>query len=198
MIAELPGDPARPAPAWPRRPNVPPGFVADLLTALAAIDEAQAASAVDHMAAWPNAYGFDAVLIPDMLRLAKDGAAQDSAAVQRLRNACLAHLRGRTAEPLEPPKDWRRNSEVGCKCTHCTALSRFLADPERPTWTLKAAQHARSHVESTIRTAGCDVTTTTERRGSPHGLVCTKNQASYERRVKQRKQDLADIATLAT
>ena len=150
------------------------------------------------MAAWPNAYGFDAVLIPDMLQLAKSGAAQDSAAVQRLRNACLAHLRGRVAELLEPPKDWRRDSEVGCKCTHCTALSRFLADPERPTWTLKAAQHARSHVESTIRTAACDVTTTTERRGSPHGLVCTKNQASYERRVKQRKQDLADIATLAT
>ena len=177
---------------------MPPGFVADLLTALAAIDEAQAARAVDHMAAWPNAYGFDAVLIPDMLQLAKSGAAQDSAAVQRLRNACLAHLRGRAAELLEPPKDWRRNSEVGCKCTHCTALSRFLADPERPTWTLKAAQQARSHVESTIRTAGCDVTTTTERRGSPHGLVCTKNQASYERRVKQRKQDLADIAALAT
>jgi hypothetical protein len=36
----------------------------------------------------------------------------------------------------------------------------------------------------------------TERRGSPHTLVCTKNQASYERHVAQRKQDLTHIKTL--
>jgi hypothetical protein len=38
---------------------------------------------------------------------------------------------------------------------------------------------------------------TTEKRGSPHTLIATKNQASYERRVKQRRQDLDHVATLA-
>jgi hypothetical protein len=36
----------------------------------------------------------------------------------------------------------------------------------------------------------------TERKGSPHVLVCTKNQASYERRVAQRRADLDDLTRL--
>ena len=63
-------------------------------------------------------------------------------------------------------------------------------------WTLKAAEAIRRHVEREIRSARADVDFRTERKGSPHGLVCKKNIASYERRVVQRKQDLADIAFL--
>jgi hypothetical protein len=51
-------------------------------------------------------------------------------------------------------------------------------------------------VERAIRDNRCDLDLRTERRGSPHGLVCTKNQASYERRVTQRRQDLADLELL--
>ncbi len=36
----------------------------------------------------------------------------------------------------------------------------------------------------------------TDRRGRPYSLVCTKNQASYDRGAKQRRQDLADLALL--
>ena len=81
-------------------------------------------------------------------------------------------------------------------CGHCAVLGRFLADPTEPSRSLRAAQPVRSHVESTIANSRCDVDTLTERRGSPHVLICTKNQASHERRVAQRKQDLADIETL--
>jgi hypothetical protein len=48
-----------------------------------------------------------------------------------------------------------------------------------------------------IRRASADVAI--QRRcaaGSPHSLICRKNQASYKRRVAQRKQDLADLAAL--
>jgi hypothetical protein len=38
----------------------------------------------------------------------------------------------------------------------------------------------------------CDLDLTTETRGRPYTLVCTKNQASYQRRVRQREQDLAN------
>jgi hypothetical protein len=48
----------------------------------------------------------------------------------------------------------------------------------------------------TIKGAGCDVDMTTDRRGRPYSLVCTKNQASYERLSKQRKKDLADCKWL--
>nr|WP_294508960.1 hypothetical protein [uncultured Rhodopila sp.] len=39
--------------------------------------------------------------------------------------------------------------------------------------------------------------TITEKKGRPYSLISTKNQASYERRVTQRQQDLRDEAALA-
>jgi hypothetical protein len=98
---------------------------------------------------------------------------------------------------LEPPRDWTRPSAIGCQCQHCAELSRFLADAGNQSWTLRAVQNIRTHVENEIRRASADVDTRTERRGSPPpSVISIKNQASYERRVTQRKQDLADLAAL--
>ena len=83
-----------------------------------------------------------------------------------------------------------------CQCRHCADLSRFLADPERRAWAFKAVEAERSHVEQTIQRAHCDVDVSTDRRGRPYTLVCTKNQASYDRRAKQRSKDLEDVIHL--
>ena len=61
---------------------------------------------------------------------------------------------------------------------------------------LKANEAGRNHVEETIKRAHCALDTATDRRGRPYSLVCTKNQASYERRVQQRKKDLANFKRL--
>ncbi len=198
LVGSLPGDPElAPKDTWgrPHQASVETGAVADLAVALDAIDGALAQRAAHHMLAWPKHFDVDNILVPAACRLAESRKA-GGPAFDTLHAACLAHLKARAAEPLEPPQDWARPSAVGCKCQHCAELSRFLGSPDKPTWSLKAAQPIRDHVEGTIRSARCDVTTTTERRGSPHILVCTKTQASYERRVAQRKRDLADIATL--
>jgi hypothetical protein len=196
LVEALPGDPARaPQPEPWRRPlPVEPGFVVDLLTALGQIDAALADRAADHLLAWPKTYGPDTVLVPAVLSLTGQAANRHLAAVQRLRAACLEHLRARIAEPLEPPRDWTRASDIACRCSHCTELSRFLADPDRQTWTFKAPEAARSHVADSVRRSGCDLDLSTDRRGRPYSLVCTKNQASYERRAQQRKKDLQDLA----
>jgi hypothetical protein len=47
-----------------------------------------------------------------------------------------------------------------------------------------------------VRNAGCDLDAATDRRGRPYSLVCTKNQASYDRRVKQRKDDRENLERL--
>ena len=60
----------------------------------------------------------------------------------------------------------------------------------------KAREADRRHVEDSIRQGRHDVDISTERKGSPHVLVCTKNQASYERRVAQRRADLDDMTRL--
>jgi len=198
LVEALPGDPARPAviDAWRRGPGVEPGFIVDLLTALGRIDEALAGRAADHIQAWPKTYGLDAVLVPAVRRLVGSSTIRDSAAVQRLRTVCLDHLRARIAQPLEAPKDWRRANALACSCRNCTELGRFLADPERRMWTFKAAEAERGHVGGTITRARCDLDLTTDKRGRPYTLVCTKNQASYDRRAKQRRQDLEDLARI--
>jgi hypothetical protein len=92
--------------------------------------------------------------------------------MQGLRAACLAHLEARVAEPLGAPKDWTRASDIRCTCEHCTALGRFLASPATETWTLKAAQQVRGHVEGEVRTARADLDVRTEERGRPYSLIC--------------------------
>ena len=51
-------------------------------------------------------------------------------------------------------------------------------------------------LEQSVRSAACDLDLTTEKRGSPHALVAIKNQASYERCAKQRRQDLNHVSAL--
>ena len=201
LVAALPGDPAREPPneeqRWGPRLVVEPAFVIDLLTALSLLDPALADQAVDYVLAWPKTYGLDAVIVPAALILTERGLVQDGTAMWRLRDAALAHLNVRIAEPLEPPRDWMRASAITCRCANCAELSRFLADPARKTWTFKAVEADRNHVGASIRNNGCDVDCVTEKRGRPYQLVCTKNQASYEKRAQQRKKDLKEQARLA-
>jgi len=195
LVATLPGDPAQRVelPSWQQPPPVEPQLVIDALTTLCQIDAALAERAAANFLGRPATYGADSVLIPAGLALVHSAVAR-APAVAKLRGACMAHLRTRIAEPLAAPADWARDSKLSCACRHCGELSHFLADSGARTWNFKAAQHDRSHVESTIRTSNCDVVTATIRRGSPHILECTKNQASYERRARQRQKDLADLA----
>jgi predicted 2-oxoglutarate/Fe(II)-dependent dioxygenase YbiX len=177
---------------WRRGPGVSPSFVADLMTGLCGIDAALANASVDRLLKNPAIYDFDDVLRPAIHRLLEDRNLAKKPAVLRLKQACLDHLNARTALPLEPPADWQRDSKLECKCVDCQALSRFLADATQPKWVFAAAQARRTHVEQSIRRSKADVKTATEKKGSPHQLVCTKTQASYERRRKQRKTDLTE------
>lgn len=61
---------------------------------------------------------------------------------------------------------------------------------------LKAAEQFRGHVEDVALRGKADVDLTTERKGRPYSLIAAKNQASFERRVVQRRQDLADLDRL--
>lgn len=202
LLAAMPGDvsadPARASAyvAVPVRPDVTSGAVAALLSGLCAVDPALAEHAAGHMLAWPAAYGMDAVLVPALRTVLGAGPAGRSPALGHLRDACISHLRARVAEPLAPPADWRRASSLPCGCAHCTELASFLEDPDRWIWAFKAAEAHRSHIEGIVKQAGCDVDAATDRRGRPYSLVLTKNSASYERRVRQRQEDLKDLDLL--
>jgi hypothetical protein len=194
LLAALPGAPDQsgdlpPALRWRREPPSP-GLVADTLTALGLIDPVLAARASAHFLTHGDQYPMDAVLVPAALMLADGEKALASGA--GLRDAVLSHLDRRIAEALAPPPDWRRPSEIRCNCSDCRNLARFLDSPTESVWRLKAVQHVRDHLEQSIRGAHCDLDCATDTRGRPYTLICTKNQASYERRVRQREKDLDD------
>lgn len=199
LLDVLPGDPAKRAPLDNRQRADPvnPVLVVDLLTATSRINVGLAARAIEHVLSWPKTYAQDRILVPAALVLAKQAESAAWPAIGRLREASLDHLRRRIALPLEAPRDWVRTNPLKCTCADCRDLGTFLVDPGQRQWQLKAAQSRRSHVEHNVRSATCDLDLTTERRGSPHTLIAIKNQASYERRSKQRRQDLEHVATLS-
>jgi hypothetical protein len=191
LLAALPGDPAGASPAepWERPSAMTPAVLDDALTALDGIDPALADAAAQAVLARSETWNTDKVVVPALLGR-RAARARETSATSRLRTAALAHLRSRIAEPLAPPRDWTRPAALSCGCEVCGQLAGFLADPGLETWTFKAAQASRSHLETRIRNDRCDVDFVTLRRGMPHSLVCTKNQASYEARARQRRQDL--------
>ena len=198
LIEALPGGPTRreEVGTWTQPTPVRPGFVVDLLTATSRIDAGLAAHAIEHLLAWPKTYKPDDVLVPAAHAFAKLVESTAWPAVGRLRDASLDHLRRRIALPLEAPRDWTRTNPLKCTCGDCRGLGAFLVAPDQQQWRLKAVQDRRTHVEQSVRSAACDLDLTTERRGSPHTLVANKNQASYERRAKQRRQDLEHVSAL--
>ena len=139
LVAALAGDPAR-APdtdPWRRPEPVTAALVVDLLSALGRIGAADLAErATDHLLGCPKTFDMDAVLVSAALRLTESAHSRDLAPIRRLGAACLAHLRARIGEPLEPPRDWARAATIACRCKHCVELNGFLADPARKLWIL--------------------------------------------------------------
>ncbi|MDP2903480.1 MAG: KilA-N domain-containing protein [Methylovulum sp.] len=113
------------------------------------------------------------------------------------RLAVATHVQKRVAEDLTPPADWRRDSQLKCNCKDCTELRLFLDDPHQDSWRFKAAENRREHVTQTISKHLCDVDQKTEKLSRPYSLICTKNQASYQRRVAQRQKDLDTLDRLS-
>ncbi len=193
LFIALPGDPARfpLLQPWERsRISASIDLVVDVLSGFSAIDATLAENALNYLLAWPATYDMDKILVPAALQLTETEASRELPVVERLRHAVRMHLKTRVAEVLEPPADWRRDSQITCTCKDCAELRAFLNNPAQSTWSFKAAEAKRNHIEHSIKSNQCDLTCITERKGSPHSLICTKNMASYQRRVEQRKNDL--------
>ncbi|MHB8543385.1 MAG: 2OG-Fe(II) oxygenase [Leptospirales bacterium] len=171
-------------------------FIISLSMALDRIDPSLSIRSVKHILSASRTYGLDEALIPAILILSQSPNSKDSPSFAILRTHCLDQLRDRISNPLEPPKDWKRPARISCKCADCCTLGEFLADPDRSVWSFKAAEDARNHVSMSIQNSRCDLDQTTEKKSRPYSLVCTKNSATYEKLLKQRKKDLETIAKL--
>jgi hypothetical protein len=194
---------AKPNRAWYRDDDKRTGVVAGVLHILGTLAATEPLDRfLNHVLADKQHYDLHEVLIPDLKAISKWVAKVPAAqlAASRLLEHCLAELRAATAQPVEPPKDWTRDAELGCKCEDCRMLSRFLRDPTQRVGRFPLRKDRRQHLHQQIDSHCCDCTHVTERVGSPQTLVCTKTQASYERRLHQFHVDkklLAELEALA-
>jgi hypothetical protein len=112
-----------------------------------------------------------------------------------LRRACVAQVR-RDAGPVPPPPaDLARLASWPCTCADCGRFRAFLASPTESSWSLKANEYARRHIEAIIERHAVEVDRTTLRT-SPRTLVCTKNARRYEQAVSRRNRALEVLAVL--
>ncbi len=194
-----PNDDEREALELMRRGDKRIGVVASMLRLLSAIGASKHLTTfLAHVLADTRHYDLRAVLIPDVKHLYAQtiSTAAGRRAAARLLQHCLTELRAATAHPPQPPKDWKRESKLGCKCEDCVALSRFLRDPTERVGRFPMNKQRRQHLHQQIDKHRCDVTHVTERKGSPQTLVCTKTQESYERRRRQYSDDQGALAEL--
>lgn len=108
--------------------------------------------------------------------------------------SCRERFEALTAKEPEEPTDFRRPAAARCKCVHCKELNHFLADPREEVHGFREVQQVRKHIEAEVQVKECDVVCKTERRGSPHLLVCTKTKASFHRSVAKYHDDLKHLA----
>lgn len=119
---------------------------------------------------------------------------QPNAALTLWLESCRKQLETLTAKEPAAPRNARRVAKIECKCGDCAELKRFLEDPRESVHRFSVRQDRRQHLAVIIRNAQCDLDLVTDKRGSPQTLVCTKNQASFQKRLKSYHREETHLA----
>jgi hypothetical protein len=114
-------------------------------------------------------------------------------------------LASEVARPLPPYPDWARPcpevKEPGAPAFSryrapsakrpdpISELVSFMADPNAKSHSFARPEGERSRIEQFIAQHYLDVDFTTIRKGSPHTLACTKNDASHQHALALRGKD---------
>ena len=181
----------------PPDPRMDHGAVRDLFVLawrLGLADEAASAAHVigDH----PEAVTPDRMLPAALSEMRGHGGLARTAAYGTLWRLAADFLLARSSAPPVEPGDWTVAAEIPCTCEHCAKLRAFCRDPVARVERFKVRKDLRKHLHRTIDAHRLDLYHKTERRGSPYTLVCTKNRASHERRLKRYAQDLLRMESL--
>ena len=120
----------------------------------------------------------------------------DSPAVVWLWLYASRQLADRSGTPPPGPEDRRIDASIECDCDHCRKIIAFCRDGHARVFRYPVRQEIRRHLREEIGHADVDLECTTERRGRPFTLVCTKTAAGYEKRVERHAADIDSIQLL--
>ena len=105
-------------------------------------------------------------------------------------------LKVATQSKPQIPMDETRSAIMDCQCEYCNQLRDFLRDPDQSQIEIKAAEHHRNHMESTIRSQSLDLVSKKIRVGYRYALRFFKTTDSYQRALKRYEDDLKLLARL--
>lgn len=112
-----------------------------------------------------------------------------------LLDASIQDLSTRVNNKPQAPTNWSRALPQTNNGTW-EMLKDFLLSPVQQVFEYKANKEYRVEVERHISNVTIDLKTQTVRRGSPHTLRITKNQAAYERALKAWEKDVKHLKAL--
>ena len=156
-------------------------------------DAARAASVIVQA---PEVVAPDRTLPAALGQLHGEEGLADSAPYAALWDCAAECLLERSATAPCEPQDWKIASDTGCDCPHCAKLRAFCDDPAARVERFPLREELRRHLEMVVRMRQLDVDHVTERKGRPYTLVCTKNRASYERRLAEYGEDVSHMRSL--
>jgi predicted 2-oxoglutarate/Fe(II)-dependent dioxygenase YbiX len=181
--------------------QVTAAFVADLLDALRVLAAPEPrATAAAKIAAAPAIFVPGATVVPALALLHHrpgNDLAHDDALLGLWIHAS-AFLLDRSKHPPEDPADWRQEVTITCACEDCRALTAFARDAKAQVGRFRLREGRRQHLHRTIDRHRLDMTHVTERKGSPHTLVCTKTRGAYLRRCAQYRDDIRCFGELTS
>jgi len=185
---------------WRTRTVLRADVLAGLARALIATEQFELLSRlVHHALGLPKKYLLKTAHLPALVSLEpwlKKNLKKTCAPLTRWLASCREQLEALTAKAPEEPTDFHRPASIACKCADCAELIRFLHDPKESMHRFTMKKERRDHLEKEIRSHTCDLDLTLDRRGSPQTLVCTKNKASYQVKLKTYHQDQESLATV--
>jgi hypothetical protein len=155
----------------------------------------------DHILARPEKYPLITVLVSALTELQpwlKKNVKKPCPGLDRWVAACREQLEALTAKAPDAPADFRREAPIRCGCADCAELKKFLTDPREAEHRFRIIQARRKHLEVEIRSSHCDLTCRTDKSSSPQTLVCTKNDASYQAKLKTYHENQKRLATVRT
>lgn len=195
------GRPAKTArkPTTSKAKRVDGDMVTNLLNALHQLGATHMhTTACNAIMANKKAFGARAVIVPAMQALhQRIDAPATGSDITRLWQHAADLLLGRSEYPPAVPADWRQKIALPCNCDDCRELKAFAADPNEKTHRFPVRKDRRQHLHQQIDGRGIDMTHVTERKGSPHTLICTKTRRSYQRQLDAYRQDIEALVALA-
>lgn len=187
------------------REPIPPGDLDESRVILAAshclTQKADIAAAIAFLKSDASLFAVRKLIGPLFTNSANINLLAESTAAMDLLQFCKDALAKEIARPLVPYPDWRRPCPPVPKERYpqhfysrkepyipvLEELAAFMADPATKELAIRRREDQRMIAEEFIRTHFLDLDCKTLRQGTPHTLLCTKNDRSHQHELEWRK-----------